>query len=261
MTTLTEAQLKDWQHNGCLHIPDFIKNTTQLVQWTEELIDLPETSGKWMKYFETATDQSNPRMLCRIENFLDYHDGWKSIILSKEIFSILEQLLDEPAVLFKEKINLKLPSGNGFKAHQDAPAFAAFEQHFHITAMISIDPSTKQNGCLEMAYGEHTNGLLEMDEDKTLSQQTIDKLKWETLPTKPGDLVLFDSYIPHRSSGNNSKSARRAAYITYNAASIGSKRDEYYRNKREVFPPEVERIPGKDYSNSGMYNIGNPIRK
>ena len=54
------------------------------------------------------------------------------------LFSILEQLFEEPAVLFKEKINLKLPGGNGFKAHQDAPAFAAFKQIFHITAMISI---------------------------------------------------------------------------------------------------------------------------
>jgi hypothetical protein len=27
-----------------------------------------------------------------------------------------------------------------------------------------------------------------------------------------------------------------------------------------VFPPEIEREPGRDYSDTGLYNIGNPIR-
>ena len=112
-----------------------------------------------------------------------------------------------------------------------------------------------------MAYGQHQHGLLDMDSDKTLSDEIIDRLHWEALPTQPGDLVLFDSYIPHRSGPNQSTSSRRAAYITYNAHSIGNKRSEYYQNKRDVFPPEIERIPGKDYSNSGLYNIGNPIQK
>ena len=216
---------------------------------------------KWMKYFEQATDNSNQRMLCRIENFLEYHDGWQSVILSERLFAILEQLFGEPGVLFKEKINLKLPKGNGFKAHQDAPAFAAFEQKYHITAMISIDESTLENGCLEMAYGQHLHGLLKMSTDMTLDSEVIEHLSWEHLTTQAGDLVLFDSYIPHRSGVNNSQNARRAAYVTYNPLRGGDKRDEYYKNKREVFPPEVERIPGKDYSNSGVYNIGNPIQK
>ncbi len=258
---LSTEQLQSWNENGCIHIPNFIDNVGEMRLWTDELIDLPETPGKWMKYFETSTDNSDPRMLCRIENFIEFHEGWSSIILSTHLFSILEQLFEEPAVLFKEKINLKLPGGNGFKAHQDAPAFAAFKQSFHITAMISIDESTVENGCLEMSYGNHKKGLLAMDQDKTLSDEIIQVLKWESLSTQPGDLVLFDSYIPHRSRPNTSKTSRRAAYITYNRSSSGSKRAEYYENKRSVFPPEIERIPGKDYSNSGLYNIGNPIRK
>ena len=258
---LADKHISTWKQTGCLHLPQFFPDPQQLSDWTEELVALPETPGKWMKYFETATDNSNTRMLCRIENFVEHHQGWHSIIYSNRLFSVLQQLLEEPATLFKEKINLKLPSGNGFTAHQDAPAFAAFEQYFHITAMISIDASTPENGCLEMAYGQHNNGLLELAPDKTLAPDVIQRLQWEALPTKPGDLVLFDSYIPHRSGPNRSTHPRRAAYITYNAASLGSKRDEYYQNKRAVFPPEIERIPGKDYADSGMYNIGNPIRE
>jgi len=72
---------------------------------------------------------------------------------------------------------------------------------------------------------------------------------------------LFGSMIPHRSGANASKQARRAAYITYNRQSEGSHRSAYYQSKRATFPPEIERVSGQDYSNSGMYNIGNPIRE
>ena len=38
-----------------------------------------------------------------------------------------------PGILFKEKINLKLAGGQGFAAHQDAPAFDLFGQSAHLT--------------------------------------------------------------------------------------------------------------------------------
>ena len=85
-------------------------------------------------------------------------------------------------------------------------------------------------------------------------------LNWSPLETDAGDLVLFGSIIPHRSPANRSAAPRRAAYITYNGLSQGSFRDAYYTKKREVFPPEVERVAGKDYADSGLFNVGNPIR-
>ena len=70
----------------------------------------------------------------------------------------------------------------------------------------------------------------------------------------------FDSYIPHRSGPNRSEQPRRALYITYNRASEGSYREKYYRCKRDVFPPDIERDPKKDYKDSGVFNVGNPIK-
>ena len=197
-------------------------------------------------------------------------EGWTFIPITSQTSDIPAQLLrkkrlgelfGEPAVLFKEKLNFKLPGGNGFTAHQDAPAFASFGQDFHITAMVSVDATTRENGCLEMAAGRHKEGLLDMTEELVLSQSAIDALDWAPLETAPGDLVLFGSIIPHRSPANRSTGPRRAAYITYNGVSQGEYRDDYYTHKREVFPPEVERVAGKDYSNTGLYNIGNPIQK
>ena len=256
---LRDDQLEQWRAQGCLHLRGFF-DPSELAAWTDELAQWPETPGRWMKYFEPAADGGDPRMLCRVENFLEYHEGWRGLLQSPGLLRVLEQLFGEPAVLFKEKINFKQPGGSGFTAHQDAPAFAAFGQRFHITAMVSIDASHPGNGCLEMAYGRHQSGLLEMDEGQSLAERVIEQERWEPVPTEPGDLVLFGSFLPHRSGPNRSEAPRRAAYLTYNGVSEGERRDAYYEDKRRVFPPEIERVPGQDYSNTGMYNIGNPIQ-
>lgn len=263
MSILTRSQIEFWEKNGYLHINDYFTpgQKQELIGWVEELEQWPETPGKWMKYFEPGIDAPNARLLCRVENFLDYHEGFKSLLNSESILGMLSGLMNEPAVLFKEKINFKLPGGNGFTAHQDAPAFTSFEQYYHITMMISIDPSNIDNGCLEMVPGKHREGLLPMAEDKTLAPEVIGRLNWEPLPTQTGDIVFFDSYIPHRSGPNKTDRSRRALYITYNPALDGCYRHEYYQKKRDVFPPEVERISGKDYGDSGVYNIGNPVKK
>lgn len=256
---LTKQQLTHWQTRGCLHLSGFFE-PERLATWTQELESWPETAGRWMKYFETSTDGSNPRMLCRVENFLEHHEGWRGVLTDPGLLRVLEQLFGEPAVLFKEKINYKQAGGSGFTAHQDAPAFSAFGQDFHITAMVSIDASHEDNGCLEMAYGRHEVGLLEMDAAQSLSQGAIANEQWQPVATESGDLVLFGSFLPHRSGPNRSDLPRRAAYLTYNGISQGVRRDAYYTDKRRVFPPEIEREPGRDYSDTGLYNIGNPIR-
>lgn len=256
---LTEHQIAAWNRDGFLHLSGFFP-AKRLVSWTEELESWPESAGQWMKYFETSTDGTDPRMLCRVENFLEHHEGWRGVLESPSLLGVLEQLFGEPAVLFKEKINYKQAGGSGFTAHQDAPAFAAFGQEFHITAMVSVDPSHEGNGCLEMALGRHRVGLLEMDGSQSLSEAAIAQERWQPVTTEPGDLVLFGSFLPHRSGPNLSDRSRRAAYLTYNGISQGVRRDAYYSDKRRVFPPEIEREAGRDYSDTGLYNIGNPIR-
>lgn len=259
--SLTGEQLAFWEANGYIHLKGFFNEEQReaLRSWVSDLEERPETPGKWMKYFEVRDDDSGQKMLCRIEDILPYHEGFDELLRGDVMMSIVSQLMYEQATLFKEKINLKLPGGKGFGAHQDAPAFTSFQQTYHITLMISVDPSNLQNGCLEMVPGRHKEGLLPMKDDGTLAASFEESVTWEPLPTEAGDIVLFDSFIPHRSGPNVSGHPRRALYVTYNRASEGSHREAYFAEKRKVFPPECERIPGKDYSNTGVFNIGNPV--
>jgi len=262
MENLTPDQFKSWKQNGYLHLKHYFdtKATSQIQDWTEEMASWPETPGRWMKWFESSANDRANRLLCRMEDFLPYHEGYRQLLTDKTLLGMLSDLMGEKAVLFKEKINFKLPGGSGFKAHQDAPAFVTFNQTFHITMMVAIDPATIENGCLEMVPGLHQRGILPQAADGTLDPNFSNTLTWEPVEMDAGDVLFFDSYIPHRSAENRSTRPRRAAYITYNRLSEGECRDDYFRHKREVFPPEIERIPGVKLSDAAkIYNLGNPI--
>jgi 2-aminoethylphosphonate dioxygenase len=232
----------------------------QIRAWTDELAGWPETPGKWMAYYERHA-QDDTRMLCRIENFIPYHQGYQALIQGPALMTLLSALMDEQAVLFKEKINFKLPGGAGFAPHQDAPAFASFGHRYHITMMVAIDDATTQNGCLEFAPPTGIGELLTPASDGTIAPEVVASMPWTPLETQAGDVVFFDSYIPHRSPANTSGAARRATYVTYNRLAEGDVRAAYFATKRQAFPPECERVEGVDYSQSGgTFNLGNPIR-
>jgi 2-aminoethylphosphonate dioxygenase len=256
---ISAAQASFWRANGYLHIDGALDATAraELAAWVDDLAERPETAGKWMKYFEPIEGR---RRLCRVENFIQYHEGLERLIAGPRTLAMLSALFGEPAVLFKEKVNFKLAGGAGFAPHQDAPAFTSFAQTLHITLMISVDATTPANGCLEIAPHPGDGVALRTAADLTLAPDVVDSLDWVALPTLPGDLVFFDSFLPHRSAPNRTAHPRRALYVTYNKAAEGNVRDAYYREKRAVFPPDVERIAGKDYGDSGVFNVGNPIR-
>jgi ectoine hydroxylase-related dioxygenase (phytanoyl-CoA dioxygenase family) len=67
------------------------------------------------------------------------------------------------------------------------------------------------------------------------------------VPCSPGDVLFFDSYVPHASKANQTDSPRRILYLTYNAKSCGDHRAQYFADKRTNFPPDVERKPGTEY--------------
>ena len=45
---------------------------------------------------------------------------------------------------------------------------------------------------------DHTKGMIS-EKWKELPEDYCAKAKWEVAPTKPGDVVFFDSFVPHRS--------------------------------------------------------------
>jgi ectoine hydroxylase-related dioxygenase (phytanoyl-CoA dioxygenase family) len=244
---LSEQQIKAFRETGYLVVPKLFSAAEMdaMAAWADELQGWPEVPGKHMMYFEkSAKDES--RILNRLENFLPYHEPFRHLCRGERMAGVVGELLGEPAVLFKDKINFKMPGGDGFAAHQDVQAGWSRYANFHITALVSIDPATKANGCLEMASHFHDRGLIG-DEWTPLSEQDTSNMEFVSVETEPGDAVFFDSFAPHKSAPNLTDRARRVLYITYNAASEGDHLEQYYADKRQSYPPDIEREAGRDY--------------
>ncbi len=245
---LSREQIADFERDGCLVVRGMFDEAEmrEIAAWTSEMHGRPEAPGEYMKYFEESALVSGQRILNRLENFEPYHDGFSRLFVGDRLQGSVGQLLGEPAVVFKEKINFKLPGGGGFEPHQDQQAGWGVYADFFITALVSVDEATDENGCLEVAAGHHGRGLVG-DEWTPLNDEQIAEMVFTPCPTKPGDVVFFDCFAPHGSAPNRSDKPRRVLYVTYNRASAGDHRVQYYADKRKSYPPDIEREPGKDY--------------
>jgi hypothetical protein len=245
---LDATALERYRRLGWIGVPGFFAaaEMADIARFTDEAVALPEVSGAQMVYREASLLEPNSRVLQRIEDFCPYHAGLDALIRGGRLQRCVEALLGAPAVLFKEKINFKMPGGAGFEVHQDQQAGWSVYAPLFVTAMVSIDPATLDNGCLEMVTTPRLSGLIG-SEWTPLTDEQMRPFELEAVPTQPGDVLFFDSFVPHASRPNLTGERRRILYLTYNRASDGNHRGRYYADKRASFPPDIDRRPGVDY--------------
>lgn len=210
-------------------------------------------------------ERDQPLEVCRFERIAHCLPAFRALV-AEPIQQRLHALFGEPFVLFKDKCNLKGPGGGAFPAHQDIAAYDSFGPPYHVTAAVALDAATLENGCLEVAedyldlqatertlnatdYGAlpvfhfHKGGPRNGD----ILDAVQDRLRWRPVEMAAGDVLLFDSYLPHRSAPNRSAQARRVFFLTFNPARYGDHYAAYYRRKSE------------DYGNP-MFHVSTPTR-
>jgi hypothetical protein len=222
------------------------EEAANIAAWTDELVALPELPGRHMVYYEDSLITPGARVMQRIEDFCPYHAGFDALVRGGRLLAAVEQLLGAPAVLFKEKINFKMAGGAGFEPHQDQQAGWSRYAPLFVTALVGIDRATTDNGCLEMPRAARVSGMIG-EEWTPLTPAQMAGQDLAPVPTEPGDVLFFDSYVPHASQANLTDGQRRILYLTYNRADAGDHRRRYYDEKRANFPPDVERAPGAAY--------------
>ncbi len=245
---LSKEQLEDFDRDGFLVLPAMYSGAEidRLSTWIDELsTKLPE-AGREMIYFEDSLTEPGKRILSRIEKFADHHQQLHDFIYGQRMISIASQILGDQAVLFKEKINFKMPGGGGFEPHQDIqPGWDDYCPYF-ISVLVTIDESTIANGCLELASGFHKKGLLG-EKWKPLTEEQLKGITFKHYPMSPGDVAFFDCFVPHQSKPNQTLKQRRNLYLTFNRAQDGEHRQQYFADKRKSYPPDNERQPGNEY--------------
>ncbi len=225
-----------------------------LNQLAESKQSLDEFYQQNLQELIVVPESDDPLKVCRYEYINGYSEQIKQHLVPK-LQSLIKQMSGDDFVLFKDKCNEKNPGGGAFDPHQDVIAYHHFKPNFHITAAIFLDDATLENGCLFFPQN-YLEDLADLDTERpqtragklpvlasnvggpkhgAIEEKISDQLNWQSVPAKRGDLVIFDSYVPHYSEKNNSQDSRRAMFFTFNAAEDGDYYNAYYDMKHREF--------------------------
>ena len=252
MVTLSSDEILDFKRLGFVVLRQYfsVNEIQKILDEVNRLEFLVPKKGEMMKYYDTPFKQGSdnkPMILIRIEKFIETSPYLESIINNPSVHSLLKQLFGESALLLKEKINFKPPGAPPDLLHQDSQAgWDDYGSEF-VSVLIAVEDSNRTNACVEFDNsGCYINGLAgSLWEPLTL--RDIPNAEMIPIETKAGDMILFNSYVPHGSEANISDKRRCNIYLTYNKASDGNHRLSYFSEKRENYPPNNERDPDQEY--------------
>lgn len=239
---LSEAQRQEFKQRGFIIMPGFFDAASmkKVSGWLNDLQTRLPGEGKEAKYYETSP-VTGENMLVRAEYLLGKHNPEiTELLLSEHTIQCLTDLFDEPPLLFKEKVNYKLPGCRPDKLHQDQAAGWNAYSDFFISMAIVVDPNRRDNAALSFMQSGNYEKKLMTEEWQPLTHddppyQPEDE--YLLIEADPGDVVFFDCYVPHGSPANTSDRRRCNVYLTFNKQSDGDMREQYYTDKWAVYPP------------------------
>lgn len=141
----TDPQLEDFDRDGFLVVRSFYdaNEMKQVGLWIDELCDQMDEPGLLMSYFEESLLEKSQKILSRIEHFMECHEKFRGVVYAPKLAGTVSELIGDEAVLFKEKVNFKLPGGAGFKPHQDIqPGWDEYAPYF-LSVLVTVDASTE----------------------------------------------------------------------------------------------------------------------
>ena len=187
-----------------------------------------------------ATDPAIGRSIARIadskgaatELALWNHPGddiFGMVARSARMVDGIELLLDGPVYHYHSKLTMKRPKvGGAWDWHQDYGYWYNNGCLFPDmgSVFIAIDPSSRENGCLEVLRGSHKMGRI--DHGRVGGQTGADQERVEAAmkvldhvycEMSPGDALFFHGNTLHSSSQNRSEKPRNVLLCCYNRTS------------------------------------------
>ena len=231
---LHSDQIERYHAQGYLHVPrvfDWVTacelaDAAQELSERRDLIDIANLRCRWQH--DVASGE------CLFDCFdpvIDLSPTCRRVAEDERLLAILRSLYDDEPCLLKDKLIFKRPGAGGYGLHQDYIAWREFPRSF-TTVMVAIDPADAENGATEVFAGCHGQGYMSAHDGEyhELSPESLPSASSEIPSLKPGDVLIFGGFTPHRSGPNRSQRWRRQLYLSYNAESDGGEqREAHYR--------------------------------
>ncbi len=150
------------------------------------------------------------------------HEGLNQIRTSPRLLEIVMALLGPDLRQITNQMHYKNPGdGVSFQMHQDCvfrKPDSDYRDLYHgfLQAAIAVDPSTRENGCLQFIPGSHVSGKSLLDGGyEGWEANAHNAAVLERLPApvdaimRPGDVALWNPFTIHGSLPNTSRISRR----------------------------------------------------
>ena len=238
---LSENQEKAWNENGYILIRQFI-SADKCEEINQTVINIVRCMVERNEEFNHAyIDQGHigireMKPSEKVENIEDemskvfrlHQKGiFNEFIKRDDLLNLIEDILGKNIDCFLSQFIFKNPGAWGQPWHQDASYFP-FDRSPQVGAWLATSPATKENGCLVVLPGSQKEPIHEhLPDERPGSNYGYTEIKDHNfekeipLFLEKGDLLLFHSFLMHKSYDN--KSNKRRTAMVYHFAETGTK--------------------------------------
>jgi ectoine hydroxylase-related dioxygenase (phytanoyl-CoA dioxygenase family) len=203
---LTEEEIKFYHENG-YHL------------YRKPLFS-PERMSKLDKLFEDQLLLKGDKLSDQLDTPHFHDERLLEFLLADEVLDLVEPLIGPNIALFSSHFICKDPyKGRATPWHEDSaywkPRFDRLDKI--VTVWLALDRSTRENGCMRVIPGTHTNGFSEYEAvDRTTNTfrsriKNVDDSTAVDFELEPGECSLHDARIIHGAEANTSP-LRRCGY-------------------------------------------------
>ena len=237
---MTENQKKSWNESGYILIKNFVddKFCDDMNHEVSNIIKsiVPEDGTFSHAYAgdghiairEMKPSPNAKKIEDEISKLFRIHSKgiFNDFINNENLCNILEDILGPNIDCFLSQFIFKNPGAWGQPWHQDSSYFP-FDREPQVAAWLATSEATLENGCLVVLPGSHRESLHEhLPDDREGSNYGYTEIKdhdfslEEPILLNRGDLLLFHSFLMHKSYDNKSDSRRTA--MVYHFAETGT---------------------------------------
>ena len=247
---LTDAQRASWDEHGFFRVDRFapaslceamLERVTRIVREPElaEALGvkvMAETNKAGMAVANPEDGVSKIFRLHRDTVFAEFAH-------STPVVDLVSPLIAPDVDVFLSQFIFKTAGAWGQPWHQDSLYFPFEPRRPVVGVWLAVTEATLQNGCLHVLPGSHTEPVHSHVPDRRPGANygyfeivDHDMSSSEPVLMSPGDLLVFDSHLMHRSTDNESSGIRAAMVYHYASAGTVDHSEEYWPSTNDWVP-------------------------